>query len=172
MRCLWRSLSGSPGRLVDLGLRVTHPLVFLPGTKGSSSIKKVLPAVLSASGLLQARYGAPPVYGAAGGIPSLNFRDQIWVRFDEQGRVCDPYSLLAGRFNDAELDVLEDAEENSSAVASGGAAMVAYSLLQSDLLDIAARDELTRQLLRYCELDTLAMVMLFEGLQVHATASV
>ena len=152
------------GRLVDLGLHVTHPLVFLPGTKGSSSIKKVLPAILGASEMLQARYGAP-VYGATGQTASLNFRDQAWVRFDERGRVCDPYSLLAGRFNDAELDELEDAEENSPAVANGGAAMVAYSLLQGDLLDVAARDKLTRQLFRYCELDTLAMVMVFEGLQ-------
>lgn len=164
-------MQGIPGRLVDLGLHVTHPLVFLPGTKGSSSIKKVLPAVLNASVLLQARYAAP-MYGARGGIPSLNFHDQAWVHFDEQGRVCDPYSLLGGRFNDAELDALEDAEESSPVVADGGAAMAAYSLLQGGLLDVAATDKLTRQLLRYCELDTLAMVMVFEGLKEHATTSV
>jgi len=43
--------------------------------------------------------------------------------------------------------------------------MVAYSLLQSELLPPDDRAELQKQLLRYCELDTLAMVMAFEGLQ-------
>ena len=55
-------------------------------------------------------------------------------------------------------------EEDAKAVAEGGAAMVAYGLLQSGLLDEPARQRLRSQLLRYCELDTLAMVMAWEGL--------
>jgi hypothetical protein len=155
---------GSTGRLIDLGQHVTHPSLFLPGTKGSSSIKKVLPALLTHSRRLQERY-RQPTYGAKGGIHSLNFRDQTWVKFDTEGRVLDPYSLLSGRFNDPALDALEDADENRPAIADGGYAMVAYSLLQSELLPPDDRAELQKQLLRYCELDTLAMVMAFEGLQ-------
>jgi hypothetical protein len=157
-------VDGGAGRLVDLGLHITHPLVFLPGTKGSSSIKKVLLALITHSDQLKTRY-RQPTYGAAGGIPSLNFRDRIWVEFSEDGHVRDPYSLLAGRFNDPELDSVEEAEESSPVVADGGAAMVAYSLLQGDLLTLSERAELEMQLLRYCELDTLAMVMAFQGLQ-------
>jgi hypothetical protein len=155
---------GSTGRLVDLGQHVTHPLLFLPGTKGSSSIKKVLPALLTHSKRLQENY-RQPIYGAKGGIASLNFRDQTWVQFDDEGNVLDPYSLLPGRFNDPELDALEDTEESRAVVADGGAAMVAYSLLQSDSLAPKDRAELEKQLFRYCELDTLAMVMAFDGLK-------
>lgn len=155
---------GATGRLIDLGQHVTHPLLFLPGTKGSSSIKKVLPALLTYSKRLQENF-RKPIYGAKGGIASLNFRDQTWVQFDNEGNVLDPYSLLPGRFDDPELDALEGTEESSAVVADGGAAMVAYSLLQSDSLAPEDRAELENQLLRYCELDTLAMVMAFDGLK-------
>lgn len=160
---------GHPGRLVDLGRHVTLPLVYLPRTKGSSSIKKVLPAILNFSTSLQQRYKRPS-YGTPAGIESLNFREQAWVKLDEEGRVEDPYKLLLGRFNEANLDAVEDADESNPVIANGGAAMVAYGLLQSDLLDIQARDDLIRQLLRYCELDTLAMVMIYEALQELAGA--
>ncbi len=155
---------GEPGRLVDLGQHVVFPLLFLPGTKGSSSIKKVLPALLALSSDLRARYGAP-VYGAPGGIPSLNFCNQTWVRVDASGRVVDPYSLLSGRFNESDLDALDFADEDSQVVADGGAAMVAYGMLQHGLLDDTGRIALEQQLLRYCELDTVAMVMAWEGLK-------
>ena len=45
---------------------------------------------------------------------------------------------------------------------SGGAALTAYTKLQyQDLLEIE-RSEITNSLLKYCELDTLAMVMIYE----------
>ena len=48
-------------------------------------------------------------------------------------------------------------------IAEGGAAMMAYRRLQ--LTDVAPleREAVERALLKYCELDTLAMVMLVEG---------
>ena len=49
-------------------------------------------------------------------------------------------------------------------MADGGAAMVAYGLLQSALLDEATAQRVRAQLLRYCELDTLAMVFAWEAL--------
>ena len=153
----------NPGRLVDLG-RLVHRTVFFPGTRGSSSLKKVLPALLGTSPHLQARY-ATPIYGHADGIPSLNFKDQVWVQRDAHGRVIDPYVLLGERVDDPDLAGLEQLEDESEAVADGGAAMVAYGLLQSGLLDEAGRQRLQSQLLRYCELDTMAMVMAWEGLQ-------
>jgi hypothetical protein len=41
----------------------------------------------------------------------------------------------------------------------GGAAMAAYARLQFEEIDIREREAIQRSLLRYCELDTLAMVM-------------
>lgn len=153
----------TPGRLFDLG-RLVHRTVFLPGTRGSSSLKKVLPALLSRSPYLQNRYAAP-IYGRANGISSLNFTDQAWVQRDPNGAVIDPYLLLGARVEDPDLVDLEQLEDEEHVVADGGAAMVAYGLLQSGLLDDAAMVRLRTQLLRYCELDTLAMVFAWEALR-------
>jgi hypothetical protein len=153
----------TPARLFDLG-RCIHRTTFLPGTRGSSSLKKVLPAMLAHSEALRERH-AQPTYGTPEGIPSLNFHGQSWIRLDEQGRVIDPYKLLGERTEDPDLQDLESREEDESTVADGGAAMVAYGLLQNRLLAEDARERLRAQLLRYCELDTLAMVMAWQGLQ-------
>ena len=153
----------SPVRLFDLGRHV-HNVLFFPGTAGSSSLKKVLPALLASSGQLCERYSAPD-YGAPGGTPSLNFTDQAWVQRDGNGQVRDPYNLLGEWSNDPDLDELEQVEDETKTVADGGAAMVAYGLLQNEQLDEAERQRLRGQLLRYCELDTLAMVMAWEALQ-------
>ena len=40
--------------------------------------------------------------------------------------------------------------------------MIAYAKMQYYNMSDAERDEITRSLLRYCELDTLAMVMVHE----------
>lgn len=153
----------APGRLFDLG-RLVHRAAFFPGTRGSSSLKKVLPALIANSAELRARY-AVPSYGGPGGVSSLNFVNQAWVQFDAGGAVIDPYQLLGERTEDPDLAGLEQREEDDKAVADGGAAMVAYGLLLSGQLDEGARQRLRAQLLRYCELDTLAMVMAWEGLQ-------
>ena len=160
-----QSLLGTPearGRLFDLG-RLVDRCAFFPGTRGSSSLKKVLPALLAGSAALRERYSTPD-YGTPGGSPSLNFRGQAWVQLDPLGGVIDPYKLLGERSEDPDLDGLEELEDEGTTIADGGAAMVAYGLLQNELLAPAARDRLRAQLLRYCELDTLAMVMAWQGL--------
>lgn len=47
----------------------------------------------------------------------------------------------------------------------GGAATIAYAKLQFTNMSNFERDELRNALLRYCELDTLAMVMIIEAWQ-------
>ena len=47
----------------------------------------------------------------------------------------------------------------------GGAALTAYGLTQYTDMSDKERNELKNALLRYCELDTLAMVMVFEHLK-------
>ena len=154
---------GKSGRLFDLG-RLVHKTTFLTGTRGSSSLKKVLPAMLASVDLLRDRY-ARPDYGNNDWIPSLNFKDQTWIRYDELGQVIDPYKLLGERTEDPDLQGLERQEGEDVAIADGGAAMVAYGLLQNHLLGDAEHERLRLQLLRYCELDTLAMVMAWQGIK-------
>jgi hypothetical protein len=98
-----------------------------PETRGSNSIKQILPSVLNRSEKLQQTYSLP-VYGAGYGITSLNFTDWTWVRFDGN-KVLDPYKLLPKMFQDvdeAELSLLSDSDE----ISEGGAAMTAYARLQ------------------------------------------
>ncbi len=45
----------------------------------------------------------------------------------------------------------------------GGAAMTAYCKLQFTEMSDAERAEIEKALLKYCELDTFAMVMLYQG---------
>jgi len=53
---------------------------------------------------------------------------------------------------------------SSNVVANGGAAIIAYAELQRPDLPPPQRHRLKQQLLRYCELDTLAMVMVYQAL--------
>jgi hypothetical protein len=71
----------------------------------------------------------------------------------ESGDVVDPYSLLP---------ILDEVPEGMMKVKNGGAAPAAYSLLQSGRLDGPQREYLKNSLLQYCELDTLAMVMIYQ----------
>ena len=48
-------------------------------------------------------------------------------------------------------------------IADGGAAMTAYAHLPQVELEPDERDALSQALLRYCELDTRAMVMVIEA---------
>ena len=154
------------GRLFDLG-RLVSQCVFLPGTGGSSSMKRFLPATLRLSSDVRTRYAAP-IYGTPE-IPSLNFQAKAWV-VERDGVVVDPYRLLDPLFTDRELtDALDELElKDKEFVANGGAAMVAYASLQNPHLREEEKAELKAQLKRYCELDTLAMVMVYEALREWA----
>jgi hypothetical protein len=162
---LVEGVGNGPARLVDMGRPLVAKAAFIAGTDGRSSIKKVLQALLAQSEYLRERY-SKPVYGTAE-LPSLNFRNWTWWR-EENGHVADPYTLLGQLLADPELDRAareEEEEEASSFVANGGAAMVAYGELQRRDLPAEERARLESQLLRYCELDTLAMVMVYEALR-------
>lgn len=50
-------------------------------------------------------------------------------------------------------------------IAEGGAASLAYARLQFEALDKLSRQSIKEALLRYCELDSLAMVMIVESWQ-------
>jgi len=145
--------------------RLAEKTFFHPDTKASTSIKKVLPAMLKVSQKLKETY-SKPIYGSPNGIKSINFVSQEGFRWLDQNGQGDPYNILKQYAKDAMPDGLEDSDEGeTSVIAEGGAAATAYSRLQFEDLDNEARSRIVSALLRYCELDTLAMVMIMQGWQ-------
>jgi hypothetical protein len=142
--------------MVDM-LELVKRYYYDPSMKGSNSMKVVLPAILSNSTYLKEKY-SKPIYGAEGGIKSLNFTNTSWI---DEGNL-NPYKLLPKMFEDIPEEVCElliDTDE----IREGGAAMIAYARMQFEGMSDYERSEITKALLKYCELDTLAMVMLYEG---------
>ena len=127
-----------------------------PLTKGSNSIKQVLPAILNSSDYLKDKYSRP-IYGTE--MSSRNFNGQVWVEFDGE-KVRDPYTLLPPVFGSDWLGRLGDEDDE---LKDGGAAMIAYARLQFEDMPDEERHAIKAALKRYCELDTLAMVMIYEG---------
>lgn len=101
---------------------------------------------------------------------SLNFSSGwAWLR-EEKGQVQDTYKLLDPLFVDESVNTAVAQGENEeigerSFIANGGAAKVAYSELQNPDLAGDERRRIKDQLKRYCELDTLAMVMVYQALK-------
>jgi hypothetical protein len=133
-----------------------------PLTKGSNSIKELLPAVLESDKDLQVRYAK--CIGELG-ISSLNFHsNHIWITKDLE-KVVNPYKMLPPLFetwNSNQKDILIS---GISDIANGGEAMMAYAKLQYVDMMNQEREELISGLKKYCELDTLAMVMILEHLK-------
>ena len=149
--------------MVDLCMLV-ELYTFQPATNGKTSIKKVLPAILNSSDYLQKKY-SQAIYGGHAQIKSLNFNDEAraWVKM-ENGQVCDPYSSLPKLFENLDIanediDYYFDGDE----LAEGGSASIAYMYMQFAEMSEYERHNLREGLLRYCELDTLAMVMIVEA---------
>ena len=155
-------IKGGDRAMVDLRV-LAQRAFFHPDTKGSSSLKKVLPAILKASQLLRDTY-SQPIYGAPDGIPSLNFANVAgfsWLDVSD-GKISDPYAKLR-QYAFEMLPNEATPEDKASLIAEGGAAATAYARLQFEELDINTRQRIQSALLRYCELDTLAMVMVVQA---------
>lgn len=142
---------------------------------GSISLKHILPAILNDARETAAMYTKPGVYGAGLMIDSLNFKEpegHVWLRPDKGN---DPYKTLPKVFggkNDSLDSMLArlagdeevEGEYEGGAINQGGLAMTAYNYTQFADLSQADRKEIEDALYRYCELDTLAMVILVQGL--------
>jgi hypothetical protein len=156
-------IKGGAREMVDL-CKLAEKAFFHPDTKGSNSIKQVLPAVLKISELLQNTY-SKPIYGPPNGIKSKNFASQsgyIWLEKDLKANWIDPYALLK---QDAKNAMMND--DDTSVIADGGAAATAYARLQFEFITDEVREQIITSLLRYCELDTLAMVMIVQAWQAE-----
>jgi len=142
--------------MVDL-YRLIKDYYYSPHMGGSISIKKVLPAVLTESSFLQAKYSQP--------YSGLFLKDKIFYHKDPQAeKATSPYRLLNAvghGIPDAEKaeDLLANTDE---VIADGGTAMMAWSRLQFNDMPNVERQAILHSLYEYCELDTLAMVMVVE----------
>ena len=130
-----------------------------PETHGSNSIKDVYPAVLKRSQALQDKY-SKPIYGTEQ-IRSLNLKNQIWVQKNASGEILSPYSSLPPIFRDIDLPSDQRIFANEE-LKEGGSASAAFIRLQFEEMSDPEREAIRAALLRYCELDTLAMVMIVE----------
>jgi len=104
---------------------------------------------------------AQPIYGGKGPIPSKNFRDKIWIKLEGE-QVIDPYKQLPKMFADVSEHDFERLTKDDE-LKDGGAAMTAYARMQFEEMGDRERSDICEALLRYCELDTLAMVMIYEA---------
>ena len=143
--------------MIDL-CQVVKSYYYNPHTVGSNSIKAVLPAIFESSAKVIERYSKP--IGQLD-ITSSNFnQDKIWIRKDENNKVIDPYKSLPKPHEDHDdsFTLIGEIEE----INNGGAALTAYGRAQYTNMDEKEREAISNALLKYCELDTLAMVMIYE----------
>lgn len=136
---------------------------------GSISLKYILPAILhDAPGV--ARWFSQPGIFAGPSVTSLNFRAEdahVWLRPDRDN---DPYKTLPPIFQGERaglnevLGRLAGDDGEDLAINQGGLAMTAWNFTQFSEISPPERTAIRDALLRYCELDTLAMVMLVLGL--------
>ena len=126
------------GRLVDMN-ELTLKYYFHPNMKGKTSIKKVLPAVWTAH---------PILHDVAA------FREYAPTTKVE-GALIDPYETLVT------VNPNSDSKNDEEVVRGGTAAMRAYQRIRFDhILSDTDKQELRNQLLQYCKLDTMAMVII------------
>jgi len=146
--------------MVDLFKLVTA-YYYSPYAKGSNSIKAILPAIINESDFLQQKYGVRGLYGSDLEISSLNFENHCWIT----DGLTNPYKTLPQVFPDYDNDMIESVEpiETLKELSDGGAALTAYNYLQYSNVSEEQREYLQQALFKYCELDTMAMVMIMEA---------
>ena len=146
--------------MVDLA-EVVLKYYFHPIMGGSYSIKVVLPAVLNSSDFIKGKY-SQLIYGTPDMFSQNLLEPKVWIDYGEDGKVKNPYKLLPPIASylgiDADLNELE--LKDTESVANGGAALAAYAKMQFS--DGTMSEALEKSLLTYCELDTLAMVFIWE----------
>lgn len=138
----------------DLVLR----FYYSPFAGGSNSLKQILPAAIHDSQFLRNKY-SHPVCGKNKPVTSLNFESKIWI---DEAYGNDPYKTLPEIFEGFTSEQLDEIFSEFDEVKDGGAAMMAYAKLQFFNTNEDQREAIRQALYRYCELDTLAMVMLWE----------
>ena len=136
-----------PGRLIDMNaLTLKH--YFHPYMKGRTSIKKTLPATWNFNKYLHE-------------VPYF----KQYFKQDENGNILSPYETLKNRWDELEFETAE----NYETVKEGSGAMRAYQemLFGKGKTDVDKKERLKQELLNYCELDTMAMVIIWHHWKTH-----
>ena len=114
---------------------------------------------MKTSKLLKKEYSKPIGVNSS----SLNF-PQSFIWFQESDKVVvDPYELLKRHTIDLFNELNSNISHENYLIAEGGAAAMAYARLQFEELNTRERRNINDALLRYCELDTLAMAMILRA---------
>ncbi len=148
--------------MVDL-CKLAQKYYYVDGSGGSSSIKRLLRPTFDASPHIRDLYGSPT-------YNSRNFSNFQWHQLDDCGRRSkDPYDILStvNLNNDNSIHQSPKQHQHDKAlITKGGAAAAAFQELRKNKsLDVKDRSDIEKSLLRYCELDTLAMVMIVQAWQ-------
>jgi hypothetical protein len=149
-------------KMIDMA-EMVRSYYWHPDMKGSNSIKQVLPAIMNDSAFIQNKY-SKAIYGKNNEVKSLNFENHKWVVYNSDNKVLDPYKNLpdlTGILPDG-LRKLEHLYSNNK-LADGGAAMTAWAFMQFGAMGMEEKKSITSALKRYCELDTMAMVIIMEA---------
>lgn len=146
--------------MVDL-YELVEKYYYSPHSNGKIGLKFVLPAIIKDVPFLKEKYGKKGIYGKNLEIKSLNFDDHQWIdsRYNN-----DPYKTLPTIFEGYDREQLDEYFDGLDGIADGGAALSAYAYLQYTHIHEDVRLKLKEALLRYCELDTMAMCFLIEGM--------
>ncbi|MFN8296706.1 MAG: DUF2779 domain-containing protein [Chitinophagales bacterium] len=136
-----------PGRLIDMNA-ITLKHYFHPYMKGKTSIKKTLPATWNFNKYLH----------------EVSYFKQYFKQ-DESGNILSPYETLKNRWDELEFETAE----NYETVKEGSGAMRAYQemLFGKGKTDADKKERLKQELLNYCELDTMAMVIIWYHWKTH-----
>ncbi len=136
------SSHSQPPYIADLS-RLVKNFYYNRQMESSLSIKDVLRSVMSHSSYLKDIYSKP--------YSSSNFDQIIWWQSDGQGGARNPYNILT--------------ETGDSPIRRGTEAMVVYGKMIAQELNESRHEAYQNALLKYCELDTLAMMMIFQHWQ-------
>ena len=90
--------------------------------------------------------------------------DHVWLK-TENDEIISPYKMLPKVFKNVTQDEIENILSEIDNIDDGGAALTAYGKIQYTDMSESERQEISEALKRYCELDTLAMVMIYEHLK-------
>ncbi|MDZ7659755.1 DUF2779 domain-containing protein [Fodinibius sp.] len=137
------SSHSQPPYIADLS-RLVKNFYYNRAMEDSLSIKDVLRSVMSHSSHLKNIYSKP--------YSSNNFDHIIWWQSDDEGGARNPYSILM--------------ETGDSPIRRGTEAMVVYGKIIAQELEPERHKAFQNALLKYCELDTLAMMMIYQHWQV------
>jgi len=136
------SSHSQPPYIADLS-RLVKNFYYNREMESSLSIKDVLRSVMSHSSYLKKLYSKP--------YSSSNFDHIFWWQPNGEGGARNPYSILT--------------ETGDSPIRRGTEAMVVYGKMIAQEMDPQRHEAYQNALLKYCELDTLAMMMIYQHWQ-------